>query len=133
MDQAETCLYPASRRRADGSPNDLTSILPGANNFSGSDSRTDEKGGSSVSYCPECEAEIDEEFEEIGEVITCPECGVELEVISLDPVEFDLAPEEDEEEGDEYRFDEDEEDWEEDEEDLDEEDEDEKYHRRKGY
>ena len=44
-----------------------------------------------MSYCPECEAVIDEEFEDIGEIVTCPECGVELEVISIDPVEFDLA------------------------------------------
>jgi alpha-aminoadipate carrier protein LysW len=65
-----------------------------------------------VSYCPECEAVIDEEFEDVGEVISCPECGVELEVISVDPVEFDLAPIDDEED-DEFRFDDtdDEEDW----------------------
>jgi alpha-aminoadipate/glutamate carrier protein LysW len=67
-----------------------------------------------VSYCPECEAEIDEEFEDVGEVFACPECGVELEVISLDPVEFDLAPVDDEdEEEDEFHFDEadDEDEW----------------------
>jgi alpha-aminoadipate/glutamate carrier protein LysW len=64
-----------------------------------------------VSYCPECEAAIDEEFEDVGEVISCPECGVELEVISIDPVEFDLAPVDDEDEDDEdYRFDESDED-----------------------
>jgi alpha-aminoadipate/glutamate carrier protein LysW len=70
-----------------------------------------------VSYCPECEAVIDEEFEDIGEIISCPECGVELEVISIDPVEFDLAPIDDEED-DEFRFDdtEDEEEWDDDEE-----------------
>lgn len=85
-----------------------------------------------MSYCPECEAEIDHEFEEIGEMITCPECGVELEVISLDPPEFDLAPLEDEEE-DEFRFDKDEEDdWDEEEQD-EEDDEDEDYHRRDDY
>lgn len=50
-----------------------------------------------MSYCPECEAVIDEEFEDIGEVISCPECGVELEVISIDPVEYDLALIDDEE------------------------------------
>jgi alpha-aminoadipate/glutamate carrier protein LysW len=85
-----------------------------------------------VSYCPECEAPIDEEFEDLGEVISCPECGVELEVISLDPVEFDLAPvdDEDEDEGDDYKFeesdedDEDDEDW--DDEDLEEDDDDER-------
>ncbi len=79
-----------------------------------------------MSYCPECEAVIDEEFEDVGEVISCPECGVELEVISIDPVEFDLAPVDDEEEEeDEFQdFDEsdDEDEW--DEEDSYEEDED---------
>jgi alpha-aminoadipate carrier protein LysW len=65
-----------------------------------------------VSYCPECEAVIDEEFEDVGEIITCPECGVELEVISIEPVEFDLALIDDEED-DEFRFDEteEEEEW----------------------
>jgi alpha-aminoadipate/glutamate carrier protein LysW len=69
-----------------------------------------------VSYCPECEAAIDEEFEDVGEIISCPECGVELEVISIDPVEFDLAPIDDEEEDDEFRFDDadDEEEWDDD-------------------
>ena len=68
-----------------------------------------------MSYCPECEAVIDEEFEDVGEVISCPECGVELEVISVDPVEFDLAPIDDEDD-DEFRFDdtEDEEEWDDD-------------------
>ena len=79
-----------------------------------------------MSYCPECEAVIDEEFEDVGEVISCPECGVELEVISVDPVEFDLAPIDDEEEDDEFRFDDSEdEEWDDDdsyEEDEDEED-----------
>jgi alpha-aminoadipate/glutamate carrier protein LysW len=80
-----------------------------------------------VSYCPECEAAIDEEFEDVGEVISCPECGVELEVISVDPVEFDLAPIDDEED-DDFHFedsDDDEEEWDDEdyEEDEDEEDE----------
>ena len=84
-----------------------------------------------MGYCPECDAPIDEEFEDVGEIITCPECGVDLEVISLDPVEFDLAPAEDEEDEDEeedFNFDdqedEDEEDWDDDDDDLDEEEED---------
>jgi alpha-aminoadipate/glutamate carrier protein LysW len=73
-----------------------------------------------VSYCPECEAVIDEEFEDVGEVISCPECGVELEVISVDPVEFDLAPiDDDDDDDDEFRFDdaddeEDDDDWDDD-------------------
>ncbi len=85
-----------------------------------------------MGYCPECDAEIPEEFEEVGEIVTCPECGIDLEVISLDPVEFDLAPVDDEEdEDDEYNFDDeedDEEDWDdEDDESLDEEDEEDDY------
>ncbi len=81
-----------------------------------------------MGYCPECDAEIPEEFEDVGEIVTCPECGVDLEVISLDPVEFDLAPIEDEDEDEEdYNFDEeeDEEDWDdEDEESYDDEEDD---------
>ena len=69
-----------------------------------------------MSYCPECEALIDEEFEDIGEIITCPECGVELEVISIDPVEFDLAvidDEDDEDDDDDFDYDDDDE-WDDD-------------------
>lgn len=76
-----------------------------------------------MNTCPECEAIIEEEFEDVGEIISCPECGVELEVISIDPVEFDLAPiDEEEGEEDEYTYDdaddEDEEDWDEEDEDA---------------
>lgn len=80
-----------------------------------------------MSYCPECEAVIDEEFEDVGEVISCPECGVELEVISIDPVEFDLAPVDDEEDDEDFHFDDadDEEDWDDEEDDLEEDEDDE--------
>jgi alpha-aminoadipate carrier protein LysW len=53
-----------------------------------------------LGFCPECSGEIelcDDAME--GEIVDCPECGVELEVISLDPVAFDLAPEEKEDWG----------------------------------
>ncbi len=29
---------------------------------------------------------------EEGEIVVCPDCGVELEVVSLDPLTLDLAP-----------------------------------------
>ena len=45
-----------------------------------------------MSHCPECEAVIDKEFKVVREMISCPKCGVGLEVISIDPLEFDLAP-----------------------------------------
>ena len=68
-----------------------------------------------MSYCPECEAVIDEEFEDVGEIFICLDCGVELEVISLDPLEFDLALMDDEEDEDEFSFDDDDDDdWEDD-------------------
>ena len=75
-----------------------------------------------MSYCPECEAVIEEEFDDVGEIVSCPECGIELEVISVDPVEFDLAPvdeeEDDSDEDEEFGLDEndddDDEDWDED-------------------
>ena len=53
-----------------------------------------------IATCPECAAEIvlDAETEE-NEVIVCPDCGVDLEVISLDPVTVDLAPMEEEDWG----------------------------------
>ena len=72
-----------------------------------------------MSYCPECEAVIEEQFEDVGEVVACPECGVELEVVSVDPVEFDLAvvDEEDDDGEEELDYDEteDDEEWDEDE------------------
>ena len=77
-----------------------------------------------MSYCPECDAVIDEEFEDVGEIFTCPECGVELEVTSVDPLEFDLALIDDEED-DEFSLDDadDEDEWD-DEDSYDDEDED---------
>jgi alpha-aminoadipate/glutamate carrier protein LysW len=49
--------------------------------------------------CPECEAmvDVDEDEVEEGEVVSCPECGVELEVISTNPLELNLLDEEGEE------------------------------------
>jgi alpha-aminoadipate carrier protein LysW len=44
--------------------------------------------------CTVCEAEIAlEDNTEEGEIIVCPDCGTEFEVIGLDPVEIEEAPE----------------------------------------
>ena len=44
--------------------------------------------------CPECEAPISLGADVVeGEIIVCPDCAVELEVISVNPVELALAPE----------------------------------------
>jgi alpha-aminoadipate carrier protein LysW len=44
--------------------------------------------------CPECEAAITLAADVVeGEIITCPDCAVELEVVSVNPPELALAPE----------------------------------------
>jgi len=54
----------------------------------------------STAKCPECEAEITLEANtEVGEILVCPDCGVDLEVTSLDPAEVELAPMEQEDWG----------------------------------
>ena len=43
--------------------------------------------------CTECAAEITlADNTEIGEIIVCPDCGVDLEVTGLEPVTVELAP-----------------------------------------
>lgn len=50
--------------------------------------------------CPECEAEIILEAGTLtGEIVDCPECGVELEVVNLTPITLALAPKEEEDWG----------------------------------
>ena len=50
--------------------------------------------------CPECAAscELADDVME-GEIVQCGECGVELEVVNLEPVTLKLAPEEEEDWG----------------------------------
>lgn len=49
--------------------------------------------------CPECDAEIDLDEDEVeeGEILSCPECDVELEVVGTHPVQLHVVPGEDEE------------------------------------
>ena len=50
--------------------------------------------------CTECAAEITlAENTEVGEIIVCPDCGVDLEVVSLKPAKVELAPMEQEDWG----------------------------------
>lgn len=50
--------------------------------------------------CTECAAEITlDEGTEANEIIVCPDCGVDLEVISLDPAKVEMAPMEEEDWG----------------------------------
>jgi len=53
-----------------------------------------------VAECPECAAEVSLPADVVeGEIVPCPECGLELEVITVDPPQLDLAPEEEEDWG----------------------------------
>ena len=55
--------------------------------------------------CPECEADVHVDTDsDKGDTLTCDECGTELEVVGLDPVELDIVEDDDddEEEEDEY-------------------------------
>ncbi len=44
--------------------------------------------------CIECDAEVTlSENPEVGEILTCADCSVELEITKLDPVTVQMAPE----------------------------------------
>lgn len=67
-----------------------------------------------MATCPECDAEIeiDEYDVDKGDLLSCPDCGSNLEVTGVTPLELDLAPDEDddadeEEEDDEEEIDDD--------------------------
>ena len=47
-----------------------------------------------TSECPECAGELTLDQVELGEILVCDDCGVELEVRSLDPLSITLAPQE---------------------------------------
>ena len=46
--------------------------------------------------CPECSEEVyvDADSEQ-GDVISCDECGTDLEIVGLDPIELDVHNEDD--------------------------------------
>ena len=79
-----------------------------------------------MATCPECDAEIDVEDDdleemEIGDPWDCDACGSRLRVANLDPMEFETDEDEDEEEEDEEEAEDADEDLDED--DVDDEDE----------
>jgi alpha-aminoadipate/glutamate carrier protein LysW len=50
--------------------------------------------------CPESETDLDVAEDEVdeGEVISCPECGTDFEVVTTNPLELNRISEEDEDE-----------------------------------
>jgi lysine biosynthesis protein LysW len=53
-----------------------------------------------VVRCPVCAVEIDLDEDEVeeGEILNCPECEAELEVVQIHPVHLNVISEDDEEE-----------------------------------
>ena len=56
-----------------------------------------------MAICPECEFEIDiDEYDvERGDTLDCDNCGVTLEIIGLNPIEFEVASDDEEDEDEE--------------------------------
>jgi len=74
-----------------------------------------------MANCPNCDAVLDLDEEELdeGDTLTCEECGADLSVVGLDPLELETTEDEEEEDEDEdldYDEDEDEDEEEEEEE-----------------
>lgn len=46
--------------------------------------------------CPECDADVHVDTDaDKGDILSCEECGTDLELVGLDPVELDIVEEED--------------------------------------
>jgi alpha-aminoadipate carrier protein LysW len=46
--------------------------------------------------CPECEADVHVDTDaDKGDIVSCEECGTDLEIVGLDPVELDIVEEDD--------------------------------------
>ncbi|MCU0249992.1 MAG: hypothetical protein MUE61_07280 [Vicinamibacterales bacterium] len=69
-----------------------------------------------MAICPECEFEIDiDEYDvDRGDTLDCDNCGVTLEIIGLNPIEFEVASDDEDEEDEEEDLESDEEEAEED-------------------
>jgi alpha-aminoadipate carrier protein LysW len=52
-----------------------------------------------IAHCPECDAELSLDDVIEGELVVCPDCGVDLEVTGLNPLTVELAPMEEEDWG----------------------------------
>lgn len=52
--------------------------------------------------CPECEANLDVDQEEVdeGDIVSCPECGTDFEVVTTNPLELKRVEEEEDEDDD---------------------------------
>jgi alpha-aminoadipate carrier protein LysW len=51
-----------------------------------------------MATCVECDAEFDIDEVEVGDVVSCPECGLDMEVLSRRPLELEAVTEDEEDE-----------------------------------
>lgn len=61
-----------------------------------------------TAICPECDEEVyvDAESEQ-GDIVSCDECGADLEIVGLDPLELDISQDsgyDDVDDEDEYEY-----------------------------
>src|SRR5215207_2445627 len=84
--------------------------------------------GACMATCPECDAEIEvDEFDvDKGDLISCPDCGSNLEVTGTSPIELDLSDEDEDDDEEDEKGDDDEDGDEFDDEDEDDDDAEEK-------
>ena len=56
-----------------------------------------------MALCPDCETDLDVQEDEVdeGEIVSCPECGSDFEVVTVSPLELKPVDEEDYEEEEE--------------------------------
>ncbi len=56
--------------------------------------------------CPDCEADVHVDADaDKGDLVSCTECGTDLEIVGLDPMELDIVEDdEDEDEDDEDEY-----------------------------
>jgi len=47
-----------------------------------------------MATCPECNTEVLDENPHLGEIVVCTGCGADLEVISEEPVTFEVYEQE---------------------------------------
>lgn len=47
-----------------------------------------------MNTCPECGATVEVDQPSLGEIVVCTGCGADLEVISQDPLTFEVYEEE---------------------------------------
>jgi alpha-aminoadipate/glutamate carrier protein LysW len=64
-----------------------------------------------MALCPECETDLDLDEEELdeGAIVSCPECGSDFEVITINPLELNPVDEYDEDEDEDVKDDDEEE------------------------